>query len=154
MILTGRRFPGSSAPGDLSSLGVGGRPGVLCGGLCAVRKAFRTEGAFLIVFLKLGNYSDSFLESHQSMSHFASLLTENHFLFPIIHNCNRSENVIVLLVASCSLYLPGEGAVTLPVFFPDEEESLLRGKLRVGPSGRDRLLHDFLANSQSFRCRF
>lgn len=39
MILTGRRFPGSSAPGDLSSLGVGGRPVVFCGGLCVGRKA-------------------------------------------------------------------------------------------------------------------
>lgn len=38
MILKGRRFPGSSAPGDLSSLGVGGRPD-FCGGLCAGRKA-------------------------------------------------------------------------------------------------------------------
>lgn len=39
MILIGRRFPGSSAPGDLSSLGVGGRPAGFCGGLCAGRKA-------------------------------------------------------------------------------------------------------------------
>lgn len=39
MILTGRRFPGSSAPGDLSSLGVGGRPAGFCGGLCAGKKA-------------------------------------------------------------------------------------------------------------------
>lgn len=39
MALKGRRFPGSSAPGDLSSLGVGGRPGDFCGGLCAGTKA-------------------------------------------------------------------------------------------------------------------
>lgn len=38
MILTGRRFPGSSGPGDLSSFGVGGRPADFCGGLCAGRK--------------------------------------------------------------------------------------------------------------------
>lgn len=39
VILKGRRFPGSSAPGDLSSLGVGGRPADFCGGLCAGKKA-------------------------------------------------------------------------------------------------------------------
>lgn len=35
VILTGRRFPGSSAPGDFTSLGVGGRPVAFCGGLSA-----------------------------------------------------------------------------------------------------------------------
>lgn len=33
VILTGRRFPGSSALGDFNSLGVGGRAGVFWGGL-------------------------------------------------------------------------------------------------------------------------
>lgn len=35
VVLTGRRFPGSSAPGDLTSLGVGGRPVAFCGSLHA-----------------------------------------------------------------------------------------------------------------------
>lgn len=35
VILMGRRFPGSSGPGDFSRLGVGGRPDGLCGGLSA-----------------------------------------------------------------------------------------------------------------------
>jgi len=36
--LTGRMFPGSSATGDLISLGVRGRPTGFCGGLCRERK--------------------------------------------------------------------------------------------------------------------
>lgn len=59
--LTGRRFPGSSAPGDLSSLGVGGRPAVFCGGLCTGRKSsnctvaakIRANAVFALVLLAL-----------------------------------------------------------------------------------------------------
>lgn len=47
-------------------------------------------------------------------------------------------------------HLPGEGAVTLLVFLPKEEERLLGGKVRMGARGSDRLLHDFLTLSLSF----
>lgn len=52
MALKGRRFPGSSAPGDLSSLGVGGRPGDFCGGLCAGTKALKNNFLFDVVYLQ------------------------------------------------------------------------------------------------------
>jgi len=42
--------------------------------------------------------------------------------------------------------------VALLFFFPGEEARFLGGRERVGASGRDRLLHDFLVKSRSLCC--
>lgn len=114
VILTGRRFPGSSAPGDLSSFGVGGRPAGFWGGLCVGEEADSLE------LSKIQNFSLIQVPLHTKSTLFS--------------------------------YLPGEGAVILLFFLPGEEKRWLRGKLRMGTSGSDRLPHDFLTLSRSFCC--
>lgn len=132
VILMGRRFPGSSGPGDLSNLGVGGRPVGLCGGLRAGAERGRRKK------IKV-------LKNSQNPSKGA-----------IIQMLKRTKYFISVMqlpfstLISAFFYLPGEGAVTLLVFLPGDDERFAGGRVRIGVSGSDRLLHDFLTPSRSF----
>lgn len=87
VILTGRRFPGSSAPGDLGSLGVGGRPAGFWGCLFAVEKAefdqIKIKHAYILYPLGPSNLQP----------------LRTHILFPYL----PGEGAVILL-----FFLPGE----------------------------------------------